>query len=130
MSGADLGHELGFYLVNLEAIGARCHCGDATKKGTGAGEICIAGAEGAGSTFASYNGNGGEVVVVGSSLKRRRRKASGGLKTMLVTAMPSWGLHRGVGAMATFAGTGAGICRGERRSHESGLHYALNSCRD
>jgi hypothetical protein len=61
-----LGHELGFYLVNLGAIGARCHCGDASKKRMGAGEICItgAGAEGAGSTFASYNGNGGEVVVV------------------------------------------------------------------
>jgi hypothetical protein len=40
-----------------------------------------------------------------------------------------WGLHRGVGAGATFAGTGASMPRG-RRSHESGLHYALNSCRD
>jgi hypothetical protein len=35
---------LGFYLVNLGARGARCHCGDAAKKGMGAGEICIAGA--------------------------------------------------------------------------------------
>jgi hypothetical protein len=48
-----------------------------------------------------------------SSLKRRRRKASGGLKTMLVTAMPSWGLHRGVGTWATFTGTGAGMPRGD-----------------
>jgi hypothetical protein len=57
---------LGFYLVNLGARGARRHCGDAAKKGMGAGEICIAGAgaDGAGSTFASYNGNGGEVVVI------------------------------------------------------------------
>jgi hypothetical protein len=41
----------------------------------------------------------------------------------------AWGLHRRVGAGATFAGTGVGMPRG-RRSHESGLHYALNSCRD
>jgi hypothetical protein len=36
MSGADLGHELGFYLVILGARGARRHCGDVAKKGMGA----------------------------------------------------------------------------------------------
>jgi hypothetical protein len=34
----------------------------------------------------------------------------------------AWGLHRGDGR-----GHAGG---GGRRSHESGLHYALNSCRD
>jgi hypothetical protein len=59
---------LGFYLVDLGARGARRHCGNAAKMGTRAwaGEICIMGADadGAGSTFASYNANGGEVVAV------------------------------------------------------------------
>jgi hypothetical protein len=55
----------------------------------GAGEICIAGAgaEGAGSTFASYNGNGGEVVVVA---EEEEEEGERGLKTMLVPALPSW----------------------------------------
>jgi hypothetical protein len=57
---------LGFYLVDLGARGARRHYGNAAKMGTRAGEICItgAGANGTRSTFASYNGNGGEVVAI------------------------------------------------------------------
>jgi hypothetical protein len=135
-----LGHELGFYLVNLGVRGARRHCGDAAKKGMGA--------EGAGSTFASYNGNGGEVVVVA---EEEEEEGERGLEDdvgprpavvavdlsrshrSLVSMPPSlswlcsrrarcagiggWGLHRGVGAGATFAGTvagvGGGMARGE-----------------
>jgi hypothetical protein len=76
------------------AIGARRHCGDAAKKGMGWRRFA---SEGQGQRAPDPPSLPTTTMVARWWSSLKRRKASGGLKTMLVPAMPSWGLHRGVG---------------------------------